>query len=209
MFQNVISWRKSVPFWGILFLLAACTSSTPVSPLATTPAQTSPPAAPTLPATAPATSEPVLPTPLVTDTETPVPASPSSPNAAFDACALITPAEAQEALKKEVGEPDRTPQGPAGDWCTYQAAGASDTAVIGVETGVSAANFKEKAEQEAGMAVTPVPGLGDEAYSMLSVYVRKGDTMLIVSLDAGGYTTLQERIDATVQLAQKAVTRLP
>lgn len=108
-----------------------------------------------------------------------------------------------------MGEPDRTPQGPTGQWCAYKAVGASDTVVIGVDTGVSAGTFKTRAQEEAGLEVTPIPGLGDEAYSALSVYIRKGNVFLVISIDAAGFNTLEDRINATTELAQKALARLP
>ena len=205
---------RALAITALALVVAACSSSAKPTALLTEAAATQPgpqgtasnPAPPVLttepaaaaPATAPATVAP-------TSSEASAPSGASG----IDPCSLITKAEAEATLGKTVGEPDRTPQSFSGDWCAYQAVGAADTVVIGVERGVSAEGFKSQAEEESGMEVTPVPDLGDEAYSALSVYVRKGDIFLTVSIDAGDFTTLEDRTKATVQLAQMAVARLP
>lgn len=60
-----------------------------------------------------------------------------------------------------------------------------------------------------GLPAKPVSGVGDEAYSILSLYARKGNVFLTVSLDAMGFVGLEKRIRATKEVALKAIARIP
>ena len=200
--------------WAILLpVLAACASS-PAATVSTPAAQNPTNTASIIqePATAPA-AQPVIPTSPVVEAATTTPASNPSgrPDLVIDPCTLVTADEVATVLGMEFGEADRTPKGPSGDWCSYQATSAPDTAVIGVHTDLATENFKDTANQLAGgvFEPTPVANLGDEAYSELAVYVRKGGIVLEVSIDTGSFTTLQERIDAEKKLAEIALARLP
>lgn len=130
----------------------------------------------------------------------------------LDPCSLVTASGARAALGTAVRKPDRTPQGPEGEWCSYGSQSSRAAVVIGVQRGVSKEQFKAAVQAEAksvGLPAKPVSGVGDEAYSILSLYARKGNVFLTVSLDAMGFVGLEKRIRATKEVALKAIARIP
>ena len=81
-------------------------------------------------------------------------------------CTLLSPADVQAVTGATVGSPRTVHQGPVTD-CTYASANPSDAVLIRYTTGASSASFatEQSAFEKLGHTVTPVSGLGDEAYS--------------------------------------------
>jgi hypothetical protein len=139
--------------------------------------------------------------------------STSQAGAAVDPCTLITQAEAAAAL----GEPvDPGKQAAAGassclwsgnDPSKIVSTDAVDVAVIDVST------FNQSHKAGAGITVTPVPGLGDEAYfvdlgmGFVNLHVRKGSTTFTVDVMLSGASN-DKVMAADKSLAQLIVGRI-
>ncbi|MEO5972691.1 MAG: hypothetical protein ABIP91_04935 [Sphingomicrobium sp.] len=125
------------------------------------------------------------------------------------ACDLLTPADAQAALGREV---ERLPNdgGPAGlDICQYgyQGERLADTGQVSVTVQpVDIASVKAGAQAQ-GYVLEPVSGIGDEAYYSreIGLYVGKGDRTAIYLLGAGGLKDAKER---SIALARATAGRL-
>ena len=211
MDHNAHVLKRVFLFSGILILLTACTSTTALPPQNTIPALPSRTPARSSPTNTVVTSEPAEPTPSTASDETSNSVVNKHTYTGIDPCALITKAEAEEALGEEVSEPDRSQQGWSFyDWCAYRHPGDQDEVVIGLKQQSSEDTFKDFVEEDTGTPVTPVPGLGDEAYAFLGVYTLKGDIAMEVWVDGSKVAnTYDERIDVTKKLVEKALARLP
>jgi hypothetical protein len=131
--------------------------------------------------------------------------STSPAGAAVDPCTLITQAEAAAAFG---GPVDPGKQAAAGaSSCLWSAskpvsADGVDIAVIGVST------FDKSHKSGPGITVTPVPGLGDEAYfvdlgpGFVNLQVRKGSTTFTVDVMIHGAS------NANVMAADKSLAQL-
>jgi hypothetical protein len=102
--------------------------------------------------------------------------------AGFDACTLVTQAEAEAVLGAPVVTTDNRPTA-----CRYHAADGSS---LGIDSagGASAAysQLMFTASHDIGSGITDIPGLGDKAYSAgedpycCALYVLKGSTLFEV-----------------------------
>jgi hypothetical protein len=143
-------------------------------------------------------------------TERPSGQSKPAANAGSDPCALVTPAEASEALGATVGEPERPAAGnipPMLTSCNYIAPKGQGVAVLTllVRRSGGAAEARSGFEStRTGMPETQdVPGVGEQAFWMAGanqLHVLAGSTHLII----GG-----AELDKARTVAAAAVQRLP
>jgi hypothetical protein len=112
--------------------------------------------------------------------------APSAPGApkALDACSLITAAEVAAVLGKPV-DPGAPPE-PGASSCLFP---ESKTATDSVEISITRiADFKPTQKSIPGLTITPVSGIGDDAYYLSLgagsevLSVRKGQTTFTVSV---------------------------
>ncbi len=91
-------------------------------------------------------------------------------------CAKAPASAVNTALGTSVGAPTSQTNGPV-TVCTYNSTSPIQTVIARVDTGSSAATFRAEEAQSAahGETPTPVPGVGDAAYSL--------------SISGGGFTT--------------------
>lgn len=139
-------------------------------------------------------------------------AAPAAP-ANLDPCKLITQAEAAAAL----GEPvDPGKQAAAGAssclWSGNDPSKIVSTDAVDVSV-VDLSTFNESHKAGSGITVTPVPGLGDEAYfvdlgpGFVNLQVRKGSTAFTVDVMISGASN--DKVEAADKsLAQLIVGRI-
>ena len=131
--------------------------------------------------------------------------SPAPPGGAAAACSLITEQEAGTALGADPGPGQEISPG----HCIY-GTGASSLNIVEQTLPGGKAGFDGLRSAMAGTAIDVV-GVGDAAFgqfsgSMAVVEFYKGDTLLALSLDLGGATTLQG--ERAITLAKTAASRL-
>jgi WD40 repeat protein len=170
------------------------------------------PAAVSAAATVPAGAAPTAP---AAERSNPTPAVGGRPTGArpagFDACTLVTKAEAEALLGAPVLTTDNQPTA-----CQYRAADGSS---VGIDSaGGASAEYSQlmfKMGHDIGSGVTDIPGLGDKAFSSgedpycCALYVLKGSTLFEIvvtpfdrSFDHGAPTA------RLLTLARAAVSRL-
>ena len=142
---------------------------------------------------------------------TPVDQETQSTGATIDACALVTKAEAEEALGATVGEPERPAEAQFGEqggsWsCRYVTENVTPVAVlvilvaVGPDADTMEAGYQSSKDQFP--EAQSVDGIGDDAF-------RIGNQLNVLSsnlyLNIGG----DAELEVLVSLAQKALDRLP
>ena len=188
-----------------ILIVAGCgTSAATSNPVSQgTPAAPATPAGPTTPA---ASDQPAGPSVAPQQ-------STSQAGAAVDPCTLITQAEAAAALG---GSVDAGQQAAAGaSSCLWSGNDPSKIASTdGVEVSViTVSTFDKSHKAGSGITVTPVPGLGDEAYFVdlgigyMNLHVKKGSAAFTVTvMISHGATDKLEAADKS--LAQLIVGRI-
>jgi hypothetical protein len=131
--------------------------------------------------------------------------SPAAPRGAALACSLVTEQQARTALGADPGPGQEIAPG----HCIYGAKASSINIVEQALPG-SRAGFDGLRAAMAGTAVD-VAGVGDAAFGRFSgpmavIEFYKGNTLVTLSLDLGGATTLLK--DRAITLAKKAASRL-
>ncbi|HEV3173906.1 MAG TPA: hypothetical protein VGZ32_26375 [Actinocrinis sp.] len=113
----------------------------------------------------------------------------------LDLCSVLTAAQIKQAIGMEVG-PGTGADAPAVG-CSWLATGDSLSTVTLLYTEPSTYDAMKQITAQAGMKVTKVDGVGDEAYAEYDsltaaplLYIKKGSTIVFVSADimAGGTT---------------------
>jgi hypothetical protein len=131
--------------------------------------------------------------------------SPAAPGGAAPACSLVTEQEAGTALGADPGPGQEITPG----HCIY-GAGASSINIVEQTLPGSRAGFDGLRAAMAGTAVD-VAGVGDAAFGRFSgpmavIEFYKGNTLLALSLDLGGATTLLR--ERAITVAKAAASRL-
>ena len=158
---------------GITLLLAACSAA-------------SAPATSSLPADAATAPPQITATAPSQDASSPAPVSPTSAGAAgsVDPCSLLTQSEVDAAAGQSLGQGRRAGALQVCQWST------SDFAAS-VELDVGDWSAIKAKSAVTGQTLTPVPGLGDEAWSFnvagnaAQLYVRKGSVGFQLAFSGG------------------------
>jgi hypothetical protein len=104
---------------------------------------------------------------------------------------LVSPSDVQTVIGESVGVPRSVLQGATTD-CTYKSANPSHAVLIRYNTAASAATFQSEkaAYASAGHQLTPVPAIGDEAFTFSTpsgletkntLVTRMGSTQVLVT----------------------------
>ncbi len=165
-------------------LVSSCSSSTSSSPASTTSSS--------------ATSQSTTTVPDTTSTTTP----------AIDPCSLVTQDEATTLAGTPVGAGDAEGADGTKTSCTYGTDPNGPTAQVQVFVGDGAKNILDD-DRAAGHTLTPVPGIGDEAYVEDGyIFVRKGSTWVAINLLSVRDDSSQDVAPLEAQ-ATTIVSRLP
>lgn len=127
----------------------------------------------------------------------------------LDACSLITASEAAAVLGKPV-DPGAAPEPGAHSCIFVDSAKATDSAEISI---TSVADFKPTQKSIAGVTITQVPGIGDDAYyvslgaGMVVLNVRKDQTTFTTAVILKGASDSQ-LMDAEKTLAISVLGRI-
>ena len=115
----------------------------------------------------------------------------SSSSSSAPSCSLVSASTLNAALGTSVGDPTTVVNGPV-TVCTYKSSSGGGQVIVRYQTGMSSASFNANKTgfTQSGQNVTPVSGLGDEAYSSTlsaaglttnTIVVRKGATELLIT----------------------------
>ena len=132
---------------------------------------------------------------------------------AVDACSLLSQAEAADAVGGATNPPQSSMIGEGFSQCLWRIQGGSevDSAVVLQARGdTSAEDFERFVEENAPAALgelTPIAGLGDQAFQQMATFVLAGDSMVVVTVLNG--EPLDQQHQRQKALAQAAIDRLP
>ena len=135
--------------------------------------------------------------------------APAPSNSVMDPCALITQAEAEQALGKETSGPEPGDTPPVYS-CSYE---TSDFDLIQVVVVVYDDNTQAQTAYQMAIdfnGYSEISGLGDRAYNaqpIFDVNVLKGNVEL--SIDISDSTDEATQLQNSIELAQIALSRLP
>lgn len=148
-------------------------------------------------------------TPSAQHTRPPIEAAkPEVSAGGVDACALVTQEEAEAALGKPVGEPQRADTPPLYS-CTYEAAGFDNVSIIVVEY-----DDEQQAADAFQMAIDindyeESSGIGERAYRSLIIDITVLTGRYELSIDVSDSSDQEVQFQKARDLAEKALTRMP
>jgi hypothetical protein len=132
---------------------------------------------------------------------------------AVAACTLLTPADVQLAFGSPAGSPTVNQGGGKSNNCTYGLADPNRYDTIELQVLTEQSDYdRAKATTTSGITVTPVSGVGDDAFLFdaggagTSLYVKKGGTLFeITILTIGDPTMVASQIMTAEEAVAKAV----
>jgi hypothetical protein len=130
---------------------------------------------------------------------------------AVAACTLLTPADVQLAFGSPAGSPTVNQGGGNSNNCTYGLADSNRYDTIELQVLTEQSDYdRAKATTTSGITVTPVSGVGDDAFFFdaggagTSLYVKKGGTLFEITILPIGDTTMAA---SQIMTAEEAVAK--
>ena len=135
------------------------------------------------------------------------------PNGAVDACSLVAPADAADAVGGATDPPQSSLIAESFSQCLWRIQGGTELGsllVVQARGDTSTGDFERLVEEntpEALGEVTPIVDLGDKAYQQMATFVLSGESMVVVTVSNG--EALDRQQQRQQDLARAAIDRLP
>jgi hypothetical protein len=143
------------------------------------------------------------------------PAAPAPATSDLDACALVTKADAEEALGEPVNkiDPERAPAWPQCDYVPVDAAHRAAAKHLQIQAGIKGGRSQFDFDKKAFVDAKPVEGLGDAAFysdpaGRTELSVVKGSQYFMIGVGLGEAGKEAAQLSAAKKLAAKVLERL-